>query len=133
MMSIQSLDRVALKKKLEELEKSFQKYISTPEAEVTRELPVAVTVDQGFLVELNARVDRLNWLTEGPDSYATVDDTISSTQESRYNWDPYVLWSVNILNNAASGGANLLFRFGDRGDDSLRRPAPAIQLRKIIA
>mgnify|MGYP001599046387 CR=1 FL=1 len=51
------------------------------------------------------------WLLSGPDDYDTIDETITSTQESTYRYEPSLLWAISFTNNAASGGANLLVRF----------------------
>lgn len=106
--------RRGLEREMEELDKDFDRYMSGLERpRVYRELPQPTSVDETFMVELNAQLRYLNWMTEGPDDYDTIDDTITSTQESRYNYDPYILWSVNVLNNAAAGGPNVLLRFTD--------------------
>ena len=76
-------------------------------------VPPLLTLDQTLLNDIYQRLDYNNWLASGPDDYDTVDDTITATQESRYRFSPFVLWSVTVLNNAASGGANLLFRLTD--------------------
>lgn len=114
---------------IERLEKIFEAYATQAQADVVQAQTLTdsqgrvksyqvsqkhtPTVDQALLGALNTEINRLRWLNEGPDDYDTIDDTITSTQESRYNYDPYLMWSLNLFNNAAAGGANLLVRLTD--------------------
>ncbi len=69
-----------------------------------------IIIDQSMLlIDIFHSLDRLTWLSEGPDSYDTIDDTIGTTTESVYSFEPFVLWAVNFVNNASAG--NLLIRF----------------------
>ena len=77
---------------LEELEDDFDKatgygkYTSAyeipppvapiPKAQV-RPFPPGLTIDQTLLADLYQRMDRLRWLSEGPDDHQTIDETIT--------------------------------------------------------
>lgn len=121
-------------KRLQQLDQQFEDYLSDERSLSRTEqvvlsdspvqrppppapLPLAIPrqnvldLDQSLLTDIFDRVDRLNWLSEGPDDYDTFDDTISSTIESTYGYQPMLIWGVSLSNAAASGGSNLLVRF----------------------
>jgi len=93
---------------LDRVEHDFQATLAKPTLPLS---PTPLTRQDLLLSEILQKIDRLNWLQEGPDSYDTIDETVRSTDEKSFDYSPFLLWALSVRNNEAAGGNNLLLRF----------------------
>lgn len=69
---------------------------------------------EALLFEIKRKLERLNWLTEGPDTYDTVDvNVVPGPKETRLDYSPFLIWGVSLLNTQPAGGDRILLRFTD--------------------